>query len=187
MNSHPHHVKTCTDRRTWLALMGLVGIGYISGCKAHDSGPPKPPYGQALDVTQANTFVEFDFRIDKADSYDVVLEIFKKDLKERLPDEVWDMSNAHLKVRIQSLGPSDEVILEQEVKKTKELYGLLGKSGFSFSDTETTEFMSMTRYLVHQQPLNVGTYRIHCDNLNPISALQDRLVKVSVERMHYPK
>lgn len=187
MSTHPDHAKTCTGRRAWLALTGLVGMAWLSGCKAQDISPPKPPYGQALDVSRVNTFVAFDFRIDKADRFDVVLEIFKKDPKERVPDEVWDMPNAHFKVRIESLGPSGELIVEKDVQKTKEPYGLFGKSGFSSSRTEKTDLMSFKNFIVYQHPLNVGTYRIHCDNLNPIPALQDRLVKVSIERMHYPK
>lgn len=186
MTEHPSTPVKYLTRRTWLILAGFTCFGYLNGCKAQDSGPPKPPFGKALDVTQANSFVEFDFRIEKADRYDVVLEIFKKDPKERLPDEVWNMSNAHFKVRIESPTPSGEVILEQEVRKTKEPYGLFSRS-FGASRTEKTKLMSEEKFLIYQQPLNVGTYRIHCENLNPIPALQDRLVKVSVERMHYPK
>jgi len=166
----------------WCCLAGLVA------CQDPPSGPPVVPYGQALDVTQAGTFVEFDFRIDKPDRYDVVLEVFKKDHSERIPDEVWNTPNAHFKVRLQSLSPTGWVLVDTEVSKAEERYGVLsGKSGVSRSQTESTDLMSFTKFLVFQKPMDTGTYRVRVDNLNHIPALQGRLVKVSVERMHYAK
>jgi hypothetical protein len=145
-----------------------------------------------LDVTQANTVVEFDVRIeaDKKNPlsrYDVVLEVFKKDPKERVPDSVFYPSNAHFKVSIGSLSPSAEVIVQREVKGNKEPDGVVGKSGFSRSDTEKTDLMSMSSYLIHEHTLGPGTYRIRCENLLPLTALEGRLVKVAIETKHYPK
>jgi hypothetical protein len=182
MNTTP---PTGLNRRHWLgAGAAALGLAWLSACTKQPSQPPAIPYGQALDVTQAGTFVEFDFRIDKPDRYDVLLEVFKKDNKERLAREVWDTPNAHFKVRLQSLAPGGEVLVEREVKKAD---GEIKEKSFGSSSTESTKLMSFKNFLVHAHPLNEGTFRVRVDNLNPIPALQGRLVKVAIERMHYPK
>lgn len=176
---------TRLNRRHWLGAGGAaLGLAWLSACTRQPSQPPAIPYGQALDVTQAGTFVAFDFRIDKPDRYDVLLEVFQKDPKEHPPREVWDTPNAHFKVRLQSLAPGGEVLVEQEVKKAE---GEIREKSFGSSSTESTKLMSFTKLLVFRQPLNAGTYRVRVDNLNAIPALQGRLVKVAIERMHYSK
>ena len=176
---------TMLNRRNWLgAGAAALGLAWLSACTKQPSQPPAIPYGQALDVTQAGTFVEFDFRIDKPDRYDVLLEVFQKDPKEHPPREVWNTPNAHFKVRLQSLAPGGEVLVEQQVKKAEG--GLQGK-GFGSSSTESTKLMSQVNYLLREQTLAAGLYRVRVDNLNPIPALQGRLVKVAIERMHYSK
>lgn len=180
---------TMPTRRRWLGAIGTaLGLAGLGACSERSDRPPAIPYGQALDVTRAGTFVEFDFRIDKPDRYDVLLEVFKKDNKERLPQEVWDTPNAHFKVRLESLVPEKEVLFERQFKKSEERYGVLsGKAGVSRSQTESTNLMSFTKFLVFEQPLSAGIYRVRVDNINPIPALQGRLVKVSIERKHSPK
>jgi hypothetical protein len=174
-----------SNRRHWLgAACAALGLAWLSACTKQPSQPPAIPYGQALDVSQAGTFVEFDFRIDKPDRYDVLLEVFQKDPKEHPPREVWDTPNAHFKVRLQSLAPGGEVLVEQEVKKAE---GELQERGFGPSPTESTKLMSFRNFLVHAQPLNEGTFRVRVDNLNPMPALQGRLVKVSIQLKNYPK
>ena len=174
------------NRRRWLgsivAALSLTGLG---ACSKGSGRPPAVPYGQALDVTQAGTFVEFEFRIDKPDRYDVLLEVFQKDPKEHPPREVWDTPNAHFKVRLQSLAkPEGEVLVEREVSKAEG--GLMGK-GFGSSSTESTNLMSFLRYLIKEHPLGQGSYRVRVDNLNPIPALQGRLVKASIQLRDCPK
>jgi hypothetical protein len=177
--------QTMPTRRRWLGAIGTaLGLAGLGACSERSDRPPAIPYGQALDVTRAGTFVEFDFRIDKPDRYDVLLEVFKKDNKEHLPREVWDTPNAHFKVRIQSLAAGGEVLVEREVGKVEGR--LLGK-GFGPSSTESTKLMSFLKYLIKEHPLGQGSYRVRVDSINPILALQGRLVKVSIERMHYPK
>jgi len=132
--------------------------------------------------------VAFDFRIDKPERYDVVLEVFKTVNTERMPDEVWDIPDAHFKVHLQLLAPGGEVLVDREVKKSEERYGVLsGKYGVSSSRTESTNLMSFTNFLVRHQPLDAGTYRIRVENVNPIPELNGRLVKVTVENRHHPK
>ncbi len=180
MNTTP---PTWLNRRHWLgAGAAALGLAWLSACTKQPSQPPAIPYGQALDVTQAGTFVEFDFRIDKPDRYDVLLEVFEKVEKELGP--LPDLSAAHFKVRLQSLAPGGEVLVEQEVKKAE---GEIKEKSFGSSSTESTKLMSFKYFLVHAQPLNEGTFRVRVDNLNPIPALQGRLVKVAIERMYYPK
>jgi hypothetical protein len=192
--THQALQESCTpkdrSRRYWLACFGGVILPLLGACKDDPPGPPKPPYGRALDVTQANTVVEFDVRIeaDKKNPlsrYDVVLEVFEKTPKEKGP--LPELSNAHFKVSIGSLSPSAEVIVQREVKGNKEPDGVVGKSGFSRSDTEKTDLMSMSSHLIHEHTLGPGTYRIRCENLLPMAALEGRLVKVAIETKHYPK
>ncbi|PUE30395.1 hypothetical protein B9Z39_02465 [Limnohabitans sp. JirII-29] len=174
-------------RRGWLVLFSGAFLSTLCGCKDDQPITPLPPYGRALDVTQANTFVEFDIRIEKPDRYDVVLEIFTKSANERVPNSVWEIPDAHFKVRIQSVSVGAEMVVVKEVVGDKKPYGVLRRSYFSPSSTNEPNQMSMTRYLVHEQPLNAGTYSIRCDNLNPIPVLQGRLVKVTVEPKIYHK
>ncbi len=171
-------------------MFGAAILPVLGGCKEEPPGLPEPPYGRALDVTQANTFVEFDVRIEAdrknpLSRYDVVLEVFEKTPLEKgpLPDD----SNAHFKVSIKSLEASGELIAEREVIGNKRPNGMYGKSGFSSSSTEKTELMSSLSYLVEGNVLMPGTYRIRCETLNPIPALEGRLVKVTLEAIHYPK
>lgn len=171
-------------RRGWLVLFSGAFLSTLCGCKDDQPITPLPPYGRALDVTQANTFVEFDIRIEKPDRYDVVLEIFEKALKEIGP--LSDVSKSHFKVRIQSLSVVGEVAVDREVIGDKKPDGLFEKS-FGPSRTEKTDLMSRHFFLIKELPLNKGTYRIRCENLNALPTLQDRLVKVIVELMHYPK
>ena len=159
-------------------LMGLAGL---VACQETPPGPPLIPYGQALDVTQAGTVVAFEFRIDKPDRYDVVLEVFEKVPKEKGP--LPDVTNAHFKVHLQSLAPGGGVLVDEEVKKAQG--GVAGKS-FG-SGTEPTELMSFTSFLVRHQTLVRGTYRVRVENVNPIPALQGREVKISIKRIHYAK
>lgn len=92
MSTSPDKVKPI-PRRTVLAVFGAAILPVLGGCKEEPPGLPKPPSGRALDVTQANTFVEFDVRVEAdrknpLSRYDVVLEVFKKDLQERVPETV---------------------------------------------------------------------------------------------------
>ena len=175
-----------SKRRHWLgAGAAALGLAWLSACTKQPSQPPAIPYGQALDVTQAGTFVEFDFRIDKPDRYDVLLEVFQKDPKEHPPREVWDTPNAHFKVRLQSLAPGGEVLVEQEVKKADG--DMSSNSSVGPSIGQLTKLMSFKAEIVGKIFLGPDTYRLRVDNLNPIPALQGRLVKVAIERMHYPK
>lgn len=179
----------CTqpNRRRWLGVIGAVlGLAGLSACSKWFNRPLTVPCGQELDVSQAGTFVEFDFRIDKTDRYDVLLEVFKKDNKEHLPREVWDIPNAHFKVRLQSLAtPEGEVLLEREVSKAEG--GMSGISSVGPSVSRNTKLMSFKVDLSERTFLAEGTYHIRVDNLNPIPALQDRTVKISIKRIHYAK
>jgi hypothetical protein len=162
----------------------LIGLAGLVACQETPQGPPLIPYGQALDVTQAGTFVAFEFRIDKPDRYDVVLEVFKKDNTERIPREVWDTPNAHFKVHLQSLAPGGGVLVDEEVKKAQG--GLEGRT-LGRSRSETTDLMSFTNYLIEEHPMAAGAYRIRVENVNPIPALQGRLVNVTVLPKVYRK
>jgi hypothetical protein len=174
---------TTPTRRRWLGAIGAaLGLAGLGACSEWSDRPPAIPYGQALDVTRAGTFVEFDFRIDKPDRYDVLLEVFEKVPKEKGPTP--DSSAAHFKVRLESLAAGGEVLVEREVGKVED--GLL-KKAFGLSSTESTKLMSFRKFLIKEHPLSQGSYRVRVDNVNPIPALQGRLVKVSIERRHSPK
>lgn len=184
-------MKQPIPRRTLLALLGGAILPVLGGCKEEPPGLPKPPYGRALDVTQANTFVEFDVRIEKdkknpLSRYDVVLEVFKKDLQERVPDSVFDLSNARFKLSIKSLEASGELIAEREVVGNKRPTGVDWGSFYS-SSTEKNVLMRRRGYLVEDLTLKPGTYRIRCESPNPIPAFEGRLVKVTLEAIYYPK
>ena len=161
----------------------LIGLAGLVACQETPPGPPLIPYGQALDVTQAGTFVAFEFRIDKPDRYDVVLEVFEKVPKEKGP--LPDLTNAHFKVHLQSLAPGGGVLVDEEVKKAQG--GLSRISSVGPSVSEHASLMSFKGYLSERNFLIEGTYRIRVDNLNPIPALQGREVKISIKRIHYAK
>lgn len=160
----------------------LIGLAGLVACQETPPGPPLIPYGQALDVTQAGTFVAFEFRIDKPDRYDVVLEVFEKVPKEKGP--LPDLTNAHFKVHLQSLAPGGGVLVDEEVKKAQG--GLEGRT-LGRSRSETTDLMSFTNYLIEEHPMAAGAYRIRVENVNPIPALQGRLVNVTVLPKVYRK
>jgi hypothetical protein len=175
-------MNTKRNLRWCCSVIGLLGsLAGLAACKETPQGPPAIPYGQALDVTQAGAVVAFDFRIDKPERYDVVLEVFEKVPKEKGP--LPDLTNAHFKVHLQLLAPGGEVLVDREVKKSDG--GVTGKS--LGRGTEPTELMSFTNFLVRHQPLDAGTYRIRVENVNPIPELNGRLVKVTVENRHHPK
>lgn len=177
----------CTqpNRRRWLGVIGAVlGLAGLGACSKWSKRPLSVPCGQELDVTQAGTFVEFDFRIDKPDRYDVLLEVFEKVPKEKGP--LPDVSAAHFKVRLQSLAtPAGEVLVEREVSKAEG--GMSGISSVGPSVSRNTKLMSFKVDLSERIFLAEGTYHIRVDNLNPIPALQDRIVKISIKRIHYAK
>jgi hypothetical protein len=176
-------------RRTLLALFGGAILPVLGGCKEEPPGLPKPPYGRALDITQANTFVEFDVRVEvdrknPLSRYDVVLEVFEKTPLEKgpLPDD----SKAHFKVSIRSFEGLGELIAEREVIGNKGPNGMQ-RGSFGPSSSEKTELMSRRGRLIERLPLNPGQYRIRCESLNALPALEGRLVKVTLETIHYPK
>ena len=174
-------------KHTLRRILGMVGIfgslAALVACKEPPSGPPVVPYGQALDVSQAGTFVEFDFRIDKPDRYDVVLEVFEQVPKEKGP--LPELTNAHFKVHLQSLAPTGWVLVDTQVSKAEGGMNRISSVGPSIA--KHSNLMSFKGYLIEGHTLADGSYRVRVDNLNPIPALQGRLVKVSVERIYHPK
>lgn len=172
-------------RRTWFAQMGLSCVWMFSGCKDDAPDMPSPPYGQALDVTQADTVVEFDIRIVKPERYDLVLEIFQKD-----PKDIVDFAaikDAYFSVQIQSLADMGGVVLDRDVRYRGGPYDLFSKSGYAASVTEKHERRSQMRFLIKEYSMNSGVYRIRCVNRAPLPLLQGRLVKVVIENRYYPK
>jgi hypothetical protein len=182
-------MKTVSTRRNILYLSGLVCLSTLFGCQAKESGPPRPPYGKAIDVTKANSVVEFDIQIEKKakgnprSRYDVVLEVFEKVPKETGP--IPNLADAHFKVSIHSL--NGDLIAAKEVIGDKEPDGMLLKSYFAPSQTRKTNLMSMHATLMGGVFLADGNYRIRCETVKPMPNLDGRLVKVIVENIHYPK
>lgn len=172
-------------RRTWFAQMGLSCVWMFGGCKDDTPDMPSPPYGQALDVTQADTVVEFDIRIDKPERYDLVLEIFKRHPKDEII-EFAAIKDAHFSMQIQSLSGTGGLVLEREVKHEGKPYNLYRKA-VAVSLTEKNKQMSESWRLITEYPLSEGFYRIHCVNRIPLPMLRDRLVKVTIEHRNFPK
>jgi hypothetical protein len=166
-------------RRKWLAISFLFLS--LLGC-AEESGPPVVPTGKAIDIAQANTSVEFDFKIKEAYKYDVVLEVFDKIKNETGP--LPKATNAHFKIRIKSLD-TGQIIIEQEARANEGLINngeLKGRTTVGPTHTEKgkTELMSFTDFLVEAVKLEPGTYRVFVENVNPISTRSGRLVKAAI-------
>ena len=172
-------------RRTWFAQMGLSCVWVLSGCKDDTLEMSSPPYGQALDVTQADAVVEFDIRIAKPERYDLVLEIFKRHPKDEII-EFAAIMDAHFSIQIQSLSGTGVLVLAREVKHERKPYNLYRKT-VAVSLTEKNKWMSERWRLITEHPFSEGAYRIRCVNRTPLPMLRDRLVKVTIENRNYPK
>jgi hypothetical protein len=195
--TNPSTEEKCKEaRRAYLGLVGLMCTSFLFGCKAQDDVPgitAMPPYSQTLDVTKANSVVEFEVYIPKPSKrnslsrYDVILEVFEK-----FPKENWripDLSSVHFKVSIHSL--DGDLIVEKEIIGNKGTFKHKGYDGLMGGGIGPSRIiknaMSMQAYLVYDQYLPEGSYRIRCETLNPLPNLAGRLTKVTIQDIHYPK